>query len=370
MMTKAIFAGSPILRFLSGAGFSIFLLFLFAGDAAAANGPQIVYPSGVALDGAGNLFISDSGTQRILKLDPAGRLSIVAGTGETGFSGDGGPAVKARLSSPTDMVVDRGGNLYFADTYNHRIRKIDTAGTITTFAGTGRCGSAGDGGPALKAELNNPQSVALDAQGNLLIADTYNHSVRRIDRQGIITTIAGSSPGYAGDDGPALKALLANPTDVKAGPDGAIYVSDSLNMRIRRIGPDGRIVTFAGNGKEGIKGDGGPPLDAQIFISAGMAFDSAGSLYIAEGAGSRVRLVRNGKIETIAGNGSAGFGGDGGLAVKAQLNSPNKLVVDGQGNVYVADRANHRVRMIDTKGLIRTVAGEGAADGLLLSSRN
>jgi sugar lactone lactonase YvrE len=321
----------------------------------------LVSPNGLALDAAGNLFITDIATHRLLKLDSSGALTVVAGTGAGGFSGDGAPAAKARLFAPHAVAVDAAGNLLVADTYNHRIRRIDRRGIITTVAGSGRGAYAGDNGPALRAPLNNPQGIARGADGSLYIADTYNHVVRRVDPRGIITTFAGTEAGLAGDGGPANRAQISLPTDVAVGPDGTVFISDSGNNRIRRVDPSGTIDTVLGTGPgsgtagAGFGGDGGPPLNARIFAAAGLACSPTGDLFIADTGNHRVRLISKGVITTIAGSGMAGFSGDGGRAPAAALNSPQKLALGKDGSLYLADRANHRVRRVDPSGRIESL---------------
>jgi sugar lactone lactonase YvrE len=330
----------------------------------------LIYPNGLALDGKGDLYISDIGAHRILKLDRRGHVVVVAGTGEGGFGGDGGPAIKARLFAPQDLAFDPDGDLLVADTYNHRIRRIDRQGTITTIAGNGKAAYAGDNGPALQASLNNPQGIAFDRDGSLFIADTYNHVVRRVDRDGKITTFAGTVPGFGGDGGDATQAQINLAMAVAVGPDGAAYISDGANSRIRRVSRDGsvnKIQTIVGFGPAqdtygaGFAGDGGPPEKAKIFSATDLKFDAAGALYISDSGNHRIRAIRSGVITTLAGSGQQGFSGDGGNASSAAFNTPQKIAVAADGSLFVADRANHRVRKVDTRGRITTIAGEGKA---------
>lgn len=355
---------------------SLILIILLASSAVGQNGDggpaleaQLLHPVGVALDQRGNLYVSEAGAYRIRKVDSRGIITTVAGIGRRGFSGEGGPAVQAGISAPHDLVLDEKGNLYFTDSFNHRIRKVDTRGIIASIAGTGKSGGSGDGGPALKAELNNPQGIAIDHEGNLLVADTFNHVIRRIDKGGMITTIAGSKPGYGGDGGPAINALLSIPYAVEEAPDGTIYISDSGNSRIRKIDSAGHIQHVVGFGPAsglfgaGFAGDGAQAKEAKIYSAVDIAFDGTGNLYISDTGNNRIRRVANGVITTIAGAGEAGFGGDGGKAVNGQLNTPQKLVADKSGNIYFADMPNNRIRKIDAQGIITTIAGSGEVSG-------
>ncbi|MGH9803466.1 MAG: hypothetical protein ACRD82_24135, partial [Blastocatellia bacterium] len=264
----------------------------------------------MALNGKGELFISDIGAHQVFKLDLRGRLIVIAGTGEGGFSGDGGLATKAQLHAPHDLLFDAAGNLLIADTYNQRIRRIDRQGVITTIVGNGKAEYAGDGGAA--AALNNPQSIAFDNEGRLLIADTFNHVIRRVDRSGTITTIAGTVPGHGGDGGAAIKAQINLTMAVASAGDGSIYISDAANSRIRRVAPDGTIQTIAGFGPAqdtyggGFAGDGGLATKAKIFSATDLKFDAAGNLYLCDSGNHRIRVIRNGVITTVAGSGRLG----------------------------------------------------------------
>lgn len=332
---------------------------------------RLVYPNGLALDSQGDLYISDIGTHRILKLDRQGRLAVIAGTGEGRFGGDGGPALQAQLFAPYDLVFDAEGNLLIADTFNHRIRRIDRQGIITTVAGTGQAPAAGYGNPAPKDSLNNPQSIALDREGHILVADTFNQVVRRIDPKGAITIFAGSVAGFGGDGGAALQAQMNLPMAVAVAPDGGVYISDAGNSRIRRVTPDGKIQTIVGYGPAqdtygaGFAGDGGPAEKAKIFSATDLKCDVAGNLYISDSGNHRIRVVRGGVITTIAGSGRQGFKGDGGPALEAELNTPQKIAIAKDGSIFIADRANHRVRKVAANGVISTVAGESKPAGMI-----
>ena len=373
------------------------------GDGGPATEAFLILPNKVAVDSSGNLYIAESHVHRIRKVDTSGTITTIAGTGVSGFSGDGGLATAAGLSSPTDVAVDSLGNLYIADSGNHRIRKVDTSGTITTIAGTGVSGFSGDGGPATAAELSSPEDVALDGSDNLYIADSNNNRLRKVDTSGTITslvTILGGSTtglaidasgnvyisesrsdwvkkvdtsgtitifagteggsGFSGDGGAATAAELSSPTDVALDSSGNLYIADLGNHRIRKVDTSGTITTFAGTGKSGFSGDGGPATAARLDQPLGVAVDSSGNLYISELLNNRVRKVDTaGTISTVAGVGDSRFGGDGGPATRARLNNPTNVAVDSSGNLYIADSDNNRIRKVDTSGTITTFAGTG-----------
>jgi sugar lactone lactonase YvrE len=292
-----------------------------------------------------------------------GVIRTVAGTNQRGFSGDGGSAVSASFHQPRAAAVGPDGTVYIADTFNHRVRRVDPGGAVTTLVGTGQAAYSGDDGPAGAATLHWPHGVTLDPAGaGLYIADSANHRVRRVDlASGIIATVAGSAtPGAGGDGGPATAAQLQDPKALYAAPSGELYIADSGNDRIRRVDGTGTITTVAGTGIAGYSGDGGPATAAQFDGPRGLAGDGAGNLYVADDNNHRIRRIDGaGVVTTLAGTGTGGFSGDGGPAVSAQLDHPRGVAVDGRGNVFIADSMSARVRMVDPGGVIATVAGCG-----------
>jgi len=365
--------------------------------------------AGLAVDTAGNLYFAESSNNRVRKRAPDGTVTTVAGTGGTGYSGDGGPATGALLSSPSDVAIDAGGSLYIADRGNGRIRRVTPAGIISTVAGGGPPGTTGDGGPATNAALNNPESVGVDTAGNFYIG--FTSRVRKVSAAGIITTVAsGGDTSYVGDGGPAIStARLSSPGGLAFDGSGNLYIAD--NHRIRRVTPDGIITTAAGNGQSDYAGDGGPATSASLASPFGICVDAAGNLYI--GDSNRVRKVASngiistvagggysapteggpatkayfgftfsvvlgaagqlyfidsdrvwkltpaGTVSSVAGTGTAGTSGDGGPAISAQLNEPRALAMDSGGNLYIAEGLGRRVRMVNPSGAITTVAGNG-----------
>lgn len=399
-----------------------------SGDGGPALNAQLAYPDGLAVDGAGNVYVTDRDANVIRRISAAGVISTFAGTGTRGFSGDAGPALNAQLNGPTGLTLDSTGALYVADTGNSSIRRIATDGSIVTVAGTGGRDFDGDGGPATKAVLNGPEGIAVDLAGNFYIADTFNNRIRKVSTDGIITTFAGDGfPGGSGDDGPAEKATLFLPTDVAVDRAGTLYIADLGASRIRivakgiissvagkaveqlatdglpalsvrlsgptgvavdssgtfyfaegsigsgsgltsgdfkiwKVGPNGILITVAGTGHNSLAGDGGLAVKAQINTPSGIAFDSAGNLYFADTGNQRIRKIStNGTISTVAGNGIMGFAGDGGPATQAVLNQPVGVAVDSEGHIFIADSANNRIREVLSDGTIGTFAGNGNA---------
>jgi len=382
----------------------------YAGDGGFAAGAELWLPRGVAVDASGNVYIADTSNNRVRRVS-GGVITSVAGNGTAGYSGDGGAATSAQLNGPTSVAIDSSGNLYIVDGDNDVVR-IVSAGTISTFAGvrrsnrprvgeladnaflglpsstaldssgnlyiadtvhnrilkvadgnvatvagTGFAGYSGDGLAATDGELNGPTGVAVDSSDNLYIADRRNNRVRMVSG-GIISTLAGDGTrGFSGDNGPASKAALWNPYAVAVHGD-ALYISDSGNSRVRQVS-GGMISTFAGAGKSGDSGDGGKATDAELGSPTGLAVDLSGNVYIADTAAHRIRMVGNGIISTLAGTGVRGYSGDGDQARDAQLDSPTGVAVDSDGTVYIADTNNSRIRQLATTGIITTIAGNG-----------
>jgi uncharacterized protein (TIGR03437 family) len=317
------------------------------GDNGPATSSQLYYPEAVALDSSGNLYIADYHHSRIRKVTN-GVITTIAGTGTAGFAGDNGPAISARLNNPLGIAVDSAGVIYVGDTGNNRVRKI-VNGTITTVAGTGAAGFGGDNGPATSARLYNPYGVTVDSAGSIYIADIFNHRVRKVTN-GVITTVAGNgTAGFSGDNGPATNAQLNEPEAVALDSAGGMYIVEFSNNCVRKV-TNGVITTLVGNGTAGFSGDNGPATSAQLSVPSGAALDPAGNLYIADAGNDRIRKVSGGVITTVAGNGVSGFAGDGGPATSAQLGTPRYVALDSAGNVYVAELLTNRVRLLTPSG--------------------
>jgi uncharacterized protein (TIGR03437 family) len=335
---------------------------------AVATGVSIGDPPRVAVGPSGSLYFGS--LQCIFKVDSTGALIRVAGTGRSGVSGDGTPALNAQLQFPDGIAFDPAGNLYFTERDANLIRRISTTGIITTFAGTGASGYAGDGGAAISAQFNGPTGLTFDQAGNLFVADTGNNVVRRIAPDGTVTKVAGSGyAGYGGDGGPAIRADLNAPQGVAVDTSGYLYIADTFNNRVRRVAADGSIATFVANGYPGFSGDGGPAGGATLFFPTDVAVDSAGNLYIADLGDSRIRKVAAGIIGTIAGSAALAPAADGFSATSIRLSGPTGLAVDTAGNVYIAEgsigsgsgltEGDHRIWRVSPGGVLASVAGNG-----------
>lgn len=332
------------------------------GTISAASTP-LSLPSGVAYDASGNLYVAETGAHRVWCLRRNGEMQMLAGTGVQGFSGDGGPATSAQVDSPTGVAVDGGGNVYLADSHNRRIRKVDAAsGVITTIAGGGT-GGLGDGGPAMRASLVLPVAVAVDATGNVWIADAGDHRVRRIDgASAVIQTVAGTGvEGNSGDGGMAVSAVLDTPSGVAVALSGDVYVADEHNRTVRRIdAATGRISTVVSSG--GAAGQSASA--ARLLLPRGISLDAAGRLYIADAGSGRLLQadVGTGAVTAAVGSGVEGFAGDGGDPLAAALDGAWGTAISPGGNLSFADAKNGRVRQV-SGGVVQTVAGLGAGSG-------
>jgi len=335
----------------------------YAGDGAAAASAAVNVPMGVAFDGGGNLYIADTGNNRIRRVDAVtGIITTVVGNGQQGYAGDGGAAANAQLNLPAGIAVDATGNLFIADTGNNVVRKVNAqTGVITTVAGNGTAGYQGDNGPATAAELNHPAAIVVDKAGNIFIADSVNNRVRRVDAgTGILTLYAGDgSATYNGDGMQATLAALNNPQGLAVDAAGDLYLTDTGHNLVREVvAATGNIQIVAGTAGQpgGFGGDGGLATSALLNAPTGLALDATGNLYISDSINARIRKIAAGIITTSAGNGTAGFNNtDGNPATQAQLNQPNGLAIDSAGELDVADTANNAVRAVSDGRHFRAV---------------
>ncbi len=298
---------------------------------------------------------------------PARKIVTLTGTGQAGYSGDGGPGVKAQVSNPYGLVIGPDGDLYICEVDNHVIRRLDLkSGRITTVAGNARRGYSGDGGPALEASLNQPYEVRFDRAGNMYFVEMQNHLVRRVDkRTRVITTVAGvGTPGFSGDSGPAVKAQLRQPHSIAFDPQGRLLICDIGNHRVRRVDPrSGLIETWLGTGERKPTPDGAPVAGTPVNGPRAIDLDPQGNVYLALREGNAVFMInpKSNRYHHLAGTGEQGYAGDGGLAKLAKLSGPKGIAYAPDGSLYIADTESHTVRRIDLrKGIIETVAGSGA----------
>jgi len=321
----------------------------FGGDGGLATLAVLSIAAGVQQDATGNLYIADEGSSRVRRVDTKGIITTIAGSSNAGYAGDGGVATNASLNWPSGLAIDASGNLYISEYGNHRIRKVDTNGIISTIAGTNSSGYSGDGGLAVMARLNWPTGVAVDAAGNVFIADAGNNCIRKVGLDGIISTVAGTNvAGYAGDLGPATNARLSSPNGLALDTNGNLFIADKGNQRIRKVDSNGIISTLAGTGTAGYGGDNGFATNALLNQPYGVAVGPYGEILIADYGNNRVRLVTvDGMISTVAGTGASGYSGDSGSATNAMLGNPMCVGTDKNGNIYVGLGYRSTVRKID-----------------------
>lgn len=331
-----------------------------AGDGGPATSAGLNFATGLAIDAAGNLYIGEQNGHRVRKVTTDGIIHRIAGTGDEGQSGDGGPAIDATLFEPNSLFVDVLGNVYIGDLTGNRVRRVTSDGKIATVAGSASYGFAGDNGPAVNASLENVGGVTGDSSGNLYVADRFNGRVRKVNSGGIITTIAGNGAGnFFGDNGTANKAGLNAPMGVAVGPDDTIYIADTHNNRIRRVTKDGIISTLAGAGAAGFGGDNGPATSALLNEPNAVAVDQIGNVYVADTNNGRIRKIdKDGKITTFAG-GSEGSLVEGGQATSGGISDIVGVAVDANNNVYIPDPFACRVYKVNPSGIITAVLGNG-----------
>jgi sugar lactone lactonase YvrE len=323
----------------------------YTGDGGMATACELDAPSFIAfgvLGGFGVLYVDDAYNNRMRQIKIGGIIRCVAGNGTAGYSGDGGQATAAELNNPGGMTTDKHGNVYFAELNNGVVRKFNNLGIIKTIGGDGGTSFYGDGGLATNASFNTPHNVAIDTIGNVFVCDQWNHCIRKIDTAGYISTVAGTpmTSGFSGDGGAATDAKLSYPNYVRTDTLGNLFITDNGNQRIRKVTPDGVIHTIAGNGSVGYSGDGGPATLASLNYPGGIEMDSYGNIYIGDAYNNRVRCISGGTIFTIGGTGAVGYTGDGGPATAATFNKPSDIAVDNYNNIYVNDWFNNVIRKI------------------------
>ena len=320
---------------------------------------SFVFPSGLLLAPNGDILVADRSAHRVFRIDATGAARTIIGTGTAGFDGDGGPAASALVNCPEWLAWAPNGDLILADRGNHRVRRIDGRGIITTIAGNGTLTHSGDGGPATAAGITNPFGLLFGADGRLLIFDTESHTIRQVDlATGTIRTVIGNTQqGFSGDGGPATSAMLYRPHNGVLDGQGNLVFGDSFNQRIRRWDPrTGIITTIAGTGERGSSPEGTAASQASFLYFGAMVYDREGRLLFTSLDHRILAIDRAGVLRVVAGTGTAGFAGDGGPATAAQLNTPYGLILDRNGDLVFADAGNRRIRRIDAgTGIIRTV---------------
>ena len=354
LLSLQVVAKGQIITTVAGNGTNV-----YNGDGGAADSAGLYHALKIATDISGNLYIADAGHARIRKVNTSGIISTIVGNGTFGYSGDGGPASAAIVSQPFGIVLDKIGNLYFTDGSDNRIRKIDTLGIITTIAGTGVAGDTGDGGLAILAEFHGPGDIAIDTFGNLYVADVGNRCVRKIDKSGIVTRVAGGGTAGLNDGGLAVDGQLVLPYGISVDVHDNLYIADyNNNTRVRKVDTAGIITTIAGNGINGYSGDGGPADSAELYFATAVAVDKLGDIYIADATNSLIRMVNTaGIISTIVGAvGICGFSGDGGDALFAELCGPSDIKVDDGGNLFIADWGNNRIRHVNSTLIVNSAS--------------
>ncbi len=344
LLLRVSFCGAQNIYTYAGTGVSG-----YSGDGGLALNSKMD-PFKICVDGSGNVYIVDAAHHCVRKVNASGIISTFAGTGVSGFSGDGALATGAQLDGPSAVVSDLSGNIYISDQNNNRVRKVDASGVISTYVGNGSYGFGGDGGMANLALLKAPNGMAIDLSGNLYIADQVNNRIRKVNSAGIISTFAGNGgSGFSGDGGLATNAPIVTPSGVATDATGNVYITDQGNNRIRLVNTSGIISTFAGTSSSGFSGDGGPATSAQLFLPVEVAVDISGNVYVADFFNNRIRKINTlGIISTMAGASTAGYSGDGGAASLAKLNAPQGIAIDPSSNIYIVDRNNYRIREICT----------------------
>ncbi|MBL7691977.1 MAG: T9SS type A sorting domain-containing protein [Flavipsychrobacter sp.] len=337
-------ARAQIITTIAGNGFNA-----YSGDGGPATAASIYNPLGVAADGAGNVYIVDTKNHCIRKVNSAGIISTIAGDGTAGYSGDGGPATAAKLYIPSKIALDGAGNIIFVDNGNFCIRKINAAGIISTIVGTGTAGNSGDGGPATAAQINGSPGLAIDAAGNIFFSDVTKNTIRKVSTTGIVSTIAGCGlSGYMGDGGPATAARFNEPFGIALDDAGNIYVAEYSNNCLRKVSASGIVSTVTGALVAGYSGDGGPASTAKLDRPASVVIDHNNEIYIGDHNNHVIRKISNtGIISTIAGTGVSGYSGDDGPATAATFRGPSDVCIDVVGSLLIADYGNSVIRRIE-----------------------